>query len=99
MRPIFLFLSLGTPEIIVLGMVGLLLFGRRLPEVGRSLGKSFLEFKSGLNDMKSELTDVQRMVEKQESYDPVPRPEVKDVTPETNEAPSDEDDASKDSES
>ncbi len=33
--------------LIVLG-VGLLIFGRRLPEVGRSLGKGIVEFKKGL---------------------------------------------------
>ncbi|HAI10550.1 MAG TPA: hypothetical protein DCM28_02520, partial [Phycisphaerales bacterium] len=29
---------IGTPELIVLAIIGLLVFGRRLPEVGRSLG-------------------------------------------------------------
>lgn len=71
MQPIFLLLNLGTPELIVIGMVGLLLFGRRLPDVGRSLGKSFLEFKAGLNDMKSELTNVERLVDEQSEKRPL----------------------------
>jgi sec-independent protein translocase protein TatA len=40
----------GATELIVIGLVGLLLFGRRLPEVGRSLGKSIVEFKKGIRD-------------------------------------------------
>ena len=37
----------GWAEIVVVLFVGLLLFGRRLPEVGRSLGKTIVEFKKG----------------------------------------------------
>ncbi|MFT7618844.1 MAG: sec-independent protein translocase protein TatA [Planctomycetota bacterium] len=99
MRPIFLLLNLGTPELIVIGMVGLLLFGRRLPDVGRSLGKSFLEFKSGLNDMKSELSSVDRLVDEQSerraTEDPIDvhgEVEVESETKEDQEATPDEGD-------
>jgi len=37
----------GWAEVVVLGLVGLLVFGRRLPEVGKSLGKGIVEFKKG----------------------------------------------------
>jgi sec-independent protein translocase protein TatA len=47
--------GLGVPEMIVLGIVAVLLFGSRLPEVARSLGKSMNEFKKGMNDLKSEI--------------------------------------------
>jgi sec-independent protein translocase protein TatA len=40
---------------LVLGLVALLLFGKRLPEVGRSLGKGIMEFKKGLRDVHNEL--------------------------------------------
>ena len=43
--------SIGPLEIGIILFVGLLLFGRRLPEVGRGLGKSITEFKRGLNDV------------------------------------------------
>ncbi|MHC4611530.1 MAG: Sec-independent protein translocase subunit TatA/TatB, partial [Planctomycetota bacterium] len=45
----------GWSEILIIAFVGLLLFGRRLPEVGRSLGKSIVEFKRGVRDVEGEL--------------------------------------------
>ncbi len=45
---------LGLPEMIVIGIVALLLFGKRLPEVARSLGKGIVEFKKGLNGIDDE---------------------------------------------
>lgn len=38
----------GWGEMLVFAMVGLLIFGKRLPEVGKSLGKGIMEFKKGL---------------------------------------------------
>ena len=46
--------GLGTPEIIIILVVLLLLFGSRLPSVMRSLGKSATEFKRGMNDIVEE---------------------------------------------
>ena len=45
-----LFGPIGTWEAVLIGMVALLLFGNRLPEVMRSLGKGVVEFKKGLKD-------------------------------------------------
>ena len=40
---------IGMPEIILLGLLALLLFGpKRLPEMGRGLGKGLREFKSSV---------------------------------------------------
>lgn len=46
--------NLGLPEWVVIGVIVLLLFGHRLPNVARSLGKSISEFKSGLHASKPE---------------------------------------------
>lgn len=46
--------NLGPLEIAVILILGLLLFGRRLPEVGRNVGRSIIEFKRGLRDVTSE---------------------------------------------
>lgn len=43
-------MSLGTPELIILAVIILLLFGSRLPSVMRSLGLSVTEFKRGIRD-------------------------------------------------
>jgi sec-independent protein translocase protein TatA len=40
----------------IIAVVALLLFGRRLPEVGRSLGKGIVEFKKGLRDVQDEVS-------------------------------------------
>jgi len=46
----------GPWELALIAIIALLLFGRRLPEVGRSLGKGITEFKRGLNDAQNEVT-------------------------------------------
>ncbi len=45
----------GYMELIVLGVIGLLLFGKRLPEVARSLGKGIVEFKKGMSGIEDEV--------------------------------------------
>ena len=42
---------IGFPEILLLGLVCLVLFGpKRLPEMGRSLGRGMREFKNSVTD-------------------------------------------------
>lgn len=53
------FISLpGGWEWIIILVIGLLLFGRRLPEIGRSIGKTIVEFKKGMNDIENEANAV-----------------------------------------
>jgi len=47
-------LSLGGPDMLIVLAVGLLLFGRRLPEMGKNIGKTIVEFKKGLNSATEE---------------------------------------------
>lgn len=48
----------GGPEWIIILIIALLLFGRRLPSVMRSMGKGVSEFKRGLHDMEDEINSV-----------------------------------------
>ena len=55
----------GPLELVIILVIAVLLFGRRLPEIARGLGKSLTEFKKGVNEMeetKDELVnDVRKM--------------------------------------
>ena len=50
-----MFPQLGMMEMIVVMGVAVLLFGKRLPEVGRSLGKGIIEFKKGLRGIEDDV--------------------------------------------
>lgn len=45
-------------EMMLLFVVALLLFGKRLPEVARSLGKGMMEFKKGMYDIQDEVSSA-----------------------------------------
>jgi sec-independent protein translocase protein TatA len=50
----------GWGELLVIAIIALLLFGGRLPEVGRNLGRGIVEFKKGLKGMQD---DIERDVD------------------------------------
>lgn len=53
-----MFPSLGMPELLIIGVVALIVFGpRKLPELGRSLGKSLQEFRRATNELKHTLDE------------------------------------------
>ncbi len=53
-----LFGSIGLPEVLILLVIVLLVFGpRRLPEMAKGLGQSVREFRKGLRDMRKDLED------------------------------------------
>jgi TatA/E family protein of Tat protein translocase len=53
-----MFGSLGLPELLMIFVVALLLFGpRKLPEIGRTLGKAMNEFKRATNDLQRSLEE------------------------------------------
>jgi TatA/E family protein of Tat protein translocase len=59
--------SLGTMEMIVILVIALVVFGpRKLPDLGRSLGRSLNEFKKASNELRNTLEDEVRLEEKKE---------------------------------
>lgn len=58
-------LAIGMPggfEWLIIAGIGLLIFGKRLPEVGRSLGKGIVEFKKGLKGVEEEISQVDQQL-------------------------------------
>ena len=65
-----MFGSIGMPELIIIFVIALIIFGpRKLPELGRSLGKSIAEFKKASNELKSTLEEEIRLEEQRSTLD------------------------------
>ena len=65
-----MFGSIGMPELIIIFVIALIIFGpRKLPELGRSLGKSIAEFKRASNELKSTLEEEIRLEEQKQTLE------------------------------
>jgi sec-independent protein translocase protein TatA len=53
--PVMAMFGIGPQEMIIVGVIAVLLFGKRLPEVARSLGKGVVEFKKGISGIEEDL--------------------------------------------
>ncbi len=67
--PAFLTGGFGMTEALVLGLLGVLIFGKRLPEVGRSVGRGIVEFKKGLAGVDDEVEEAKDKQRKRELED------------------------------
>ncbi len=72
--------DIGFGEILVVLIVALLVFGGRLPEVGRSLGRSLAEFRRGLTEMREDLAEEEDLPDGGESEEGA-RPDPGPISP------------------
>jgi TatA/E family protein of Tat protein translocase len=77
-----MFGTLGGPEVILILVVALIVFGpRRLPEIGKSMGKMLAEFRKASNDFKRTIEDELEAEKARENAPPVTPPAVMSPTP------------------
>lgn len=62
--------GVGTSEMLIVGVIALLLFGKNLPGVARNLGKSMAELKKGLSGFQEEFRNATREAERSVAYTP-----------------------------
>ncbi len=79
-----MFGSIGMPELLIIFVIALVIFGpRKLPELGRSLGKSLSEFKRASNELRSTL-DEEIHLEDQRSSEQTRKRAVDDTAEKSN---------------
>jgi len=70
-------MNLGMPEMIFIFLLALVIFGpRKLPELGRQLGKALGEFKKASNEFKSQLETEMLNIELEEKAKQAPPPDL-----------------------
>lgn len=58
MQTLIILFSLGMPEILLIALVVLLIFGgKKIPELMRGLGKGVNEFKKGMKDIEGQINE------------------------------------------
>jgi sec-independent protein translocase protein TatA len=76
--------SIGVPELIVIFVIALLVFGpRKLPDIGKSLGRTMAEFRKASNELRSTLEEEIRIEDHQTKVTPpatVPQPAPPEAT-------------------
>jgi len=83
-----MFGSIGMPELMVIFVIALIIFGpRKLPDLGRSLGRSISEFKRASNELRTTLDEEIRLEDQKAPQDATPvtdkQPAVGPTTPST----------------
>lgn len=74
-----MFGSIGMPELIIILVIALIIFGpRKLPELGRSIGRSLAEFKRASNELRQTLDDEIRTEQQPRTSTSAPSPAVED---------------------
>ncbi len=79
--------NIGFPELMIILVIALIIFGpRKLPELGRSLGRSLSEFKRASNELKNTLDEEiriedERSAERQRAPEPPPSVHVDEAVP------------------
>ena len=69
-----MFGSIGMPELLIIFVIALIIFGpRKLPELGKSLGRSLSEFKRASNDLRNTLEEEIRIEDKRPDEEPRPK--------------------------
>ena len=65
--------TVGVPELIVIFVIALIVFGpKKLPELGKSLGKGLSEFRKASNDLRSTIEEEVRAIESESSHPSLP---------------------------
>jgi sec-independent protein translocase protein TatA len=72
--------GLGMQELVIIGIVAILLFGKRLPEVARTWGKYYSEFRRSLSDIQSQMdmSDIYTSRPSSTSYTKASQPSADD---------------------